>query len=118
MPLTHKCTAKCHLSLLCVAHHIVIGLNYAQPCIQTITKFKLCSAPQQMPGVDFMIIIFCDFRQFSKEKLAFFSQNNVKIIFLPKLAIIWVKNDNNFANFFDKNIFKIMTSAPAHFKAL
>jgi hypothetical protein len=31
------------------------------------------------PGVDVMITIFCDFRQFSTKKLAFFSKTNVMI---------------------------------------
>jgi hypothetical protein len=31
------------------------------------------------PGVDVMITVFCDFRQFSAQKLAFFSKTNVMI---------------------------------------
>jgi hypothetical protein len=34
-------------------------------------------------GVDGLITIFCDFRQFSAKKLAFFSKTNVMIKILP-----------------------------------
>jgi hypothetical protein len=33
----------------------------------------------ERPGVDVRITIFCDFRQFSAKKLAFFSKTNVMI---------------------------------------
>jgi hypothetical protein len=39
------------------------------------------------PGVDVMITIFCDFRQFSAKKLAFFSKTNVMIKILHNLAL-------------------------------
>jgi hypothetical protein len=39
-----------------------------------------------------MITIFCDFRQFSAKKLAFFSKTNVMINFFHNLAFFWVKN--------------------------
>jgi hypothetical protein len=39
-------------------------------------------------GVDVMITIFCDFRQFSAKKLAFFSKTNVKINFLQKIVVV------------------------------
>jgi hypothetical protein len=54
-----------------------------------------------------MITIFCDFRQFSAKKWAFFSKTNVMIIF-KKLALFSVKK----ANFFAENILKIITSVP------
>jgi hypothetical protein len=38
-------------------------------------------------GVDVMITIFCDFRQFSAKKLAFFSKTNVVIKILHNLAL-------------------------------
>jgi hypothetical protein len=57
-------------------------------------------------GVDVMITIFCDFRQFSAKKLAFFSKPNVMIKFLHYLALFWVKNANYFAKIFGENIFK------------
>jgi hypothetical protein len=38
-------------------------------------------------GVDVMITIFCDFRQFSAKKLAFFSKTNVMIKILHNLAL-------------------------------
>jgi hypothetical protein len=56
------------------------------------------------PGVDVMITIFCDFRQFSAKKLAFFSKTNVMIKILHNLALFWVKNANFFAEFFDESI--------------
>jgi hypothetical protein len=40
------------------------------------------------PEVDVMIIIFCDFYQFSAKKLGFFSKTNVMITFLQKLAVV------------------------------
>jgi hypothetical protein len=39
-------------------------------------------------GVDVMITIFCDFRQFLAKKLAFFPQTNVMIKFLQKIAVV------------------------------
>jgi hypothetical protein len=38
-------------------------------------------------GLDVMIAIFCDFRQFSAKKLAFFSKANVTIKILHNLAL-------------------------------
>jgi hypothetical protein len=56
------------------------------------------------PGVDVIITISRDFRQFSAKKLAFFSITKVMIIFsLNYIALFWVKNDNLFADF-SKNI--------------
>jgi hypothetical protein len=60
-----------------------------------------------------MITIFCDFRQFSMKKLAFFTKTNV-MINLKKLALFWVKNANVFAKFFGENILKIITSVPGN----
>jgi hypothetical protein len=54
-----------------------------------------------------------DFRQISAKKLAFFSKTDVMIKFLNTFALFWVKNDNFFADFFDENILKIITSVPA-----
>jgi hypothetical protein len=39
-----------------------------------------------VPGVDVMITIFCDFRQFSAKKLAFFSKTNVVIKIFAKTS--------------------------------
>jgi hypothetical protein len=77
-------------------------------------KMKQCEAFLETgwPGVDDMITIFCDFRQFSAKKMAFFSKTNVMIKFLNTLALFWVKNVNFFAEFFGENIFKIITSVP------
>jgi hypothetical protein len=41
---------------------------------------------EYMPGIDVMINIFSDFRQFSAKKMAFFSKTNVMIKFLHNLA--------------------------------
>jgi hypothetical protein len=40
-----------------------------------------------IPGVDVMITIFCDFRQFSVKRSAFFSKTNVMIKILPNLSL-------------------------------
>jgi hypothetical protein len=61
-----------------------------------------------------MITIFCDFPQFSAKKLAFFSKTNVMIKILHNLALFGVKNAIFFAEFFGKNIWKIITSVPGH----
>jgi hypothetical protein len=53
-----------------------------------------------------MITIFCDFRQ----KLAFFSKNNVLIKILDNLALFGVKKCQFFTEFFGENISKIITS--------
>jgi hypothetical protein len=42
---------------------------------------------QQQSGVDGMITIFCDFRQFSAKKWAFFSKTNAMIKILHNLAL-------------------------------
>jgi hypothetical protein len=55
-------------------------------------------------GVDVMITIFCDFRQFSAKKLAFFSKNNVMITIFAKTISSLSKNANFFAKFFGENI--------------
>jgi hypothetical protein len=52
------------------------------------------------PGVYVMITIFCDFSQFSAEKLAFFLNTNVMINFFQNLALFRVKNAKFFRNFF------------------
>jgi hypothetical protein len=64
---------------------------------QVLTGFMLA-------GVDVMVTIFCDFRQFSAKKLAFFSKTNVRIKILHNLALFWAKNANFFAEFFGENI--------------
>jgi hypothetical protein len=60
---------------------------------------KLCRT-----GVDVMITIFCDFWQFSENKMAFFWKTNVMIKFLHIIALFWVKNANFFAEIFGENI--------------
>jgi hypothetical protein len=57
--------------------------------------FKMTAQSYQSPngrkfaksGVDVMITIFCDFRQFSAKKLAFFSKTNVMISFFAETPI-------------------------------
>jgi hypothetical protein len=51
-------------------------------------------------GVDVMITVFCDFDNFWRQKLAFFSKTNVMINFLHNLALFWVKSTNFSAEFF------------------
>jgi hypothetical protein len=47
---------------------------------KSVSQFFLASElGTGWPGVDVMITIFCDFRQFSAKKLAFFSITNVMI---------------------------------------
>jgi hypothetical protein len=50
--------------------------NYFWTTTRFIVLF-ICNA--HLAGVDVMITIFCDFRQFSTKKLAFFSKTNVMI---------------------------------------
>jgi hypothetical protein len=63
-----------------------------------------------LPGVDVMITIFCDFRQFLA-KMALFSKTNVMIKILHNLALFWVKN-TYFSPIFWQNILKIITTVP------
>jgi hypothetical protein len=46
-----------------------------------------CNACGPDLGVDVMITIFCDFRQFSAKKMEFFSKTNVMIKILLNLAL-------------------------------
>jgi hypothetical protein len=57
-----------------------------------------------------MITIFCDFRQFSANKIGVFLKTDVMIKIFPSLP----KNANFFAEFFGETIFKIITSVPGH----
>jgi hypothetical protein len=57
------------------------------------------------PGVDVMITIFCDFRQFSAKKMAFFSKSSVMINVFQNLAFFETKTPIFSLNFFGKNIF-------------
>jgi hypothetical protein len=52
----------------------------------------LSKKPKPEPGVDVMVTIFCDFSQFSAEKMAFFSKTNVIMKFLQKIAVVSAKN--------------------------
>jgi hypothetical protein len=58
----------------------------------------------QTPGVDVMITIFCDFRQFSAKKMAFFSKTNGMITLFAKTSSSLSKNANFFAKFSGENI--------------
>jgi hypothetical protein len=53
-------------------------------------------------GVDVMITILCDFRQFSANKLAFFSKTNVMITIFAKTSSSLRKNAKIFAEFLVK----------------
>jgi hypothetical protein len=56
------------------------------------------------PGVDVMITIFCDFRQFLAKQLAFFSKTNVMITIFAKTSSSLSKKRQFFAKFFGENI--------------
>jgi hypothetical protein len=62
------------------------------------------SSRQGDQGVDVMITIFCDFSQFSAEKLAFFLKCQCYDHFFQNLASFWVKNANFLLNFKKSNI--------------
>jgi hypothetical protein len=68
-------------------------------------------------GADVMITIFCDFCQLLAKKLALL-KNQCYDQFFQKLAVVWAKNANYFANFFGENNFKIITSVPGHPESL
>jgi hypothetical protein len=59
-----------------------------------------------------MITIFCDFCQFSAQKLPFSQKPMLWSQFLRKLKVVWAKNAKIFAKFFGENILKIITSVP------
>jgi hypothetical protein len=52
-----------------------------------LSNYSSMSEGRIHPGVDVMITIFCDFRQFSVKKMAFFSNTNVMIEILHILAL-------------------------------
>jgi hypothetical protein len=60
----------------------------------------------QTPGVDVIISIFCDFRQFSGKKLAFFSKTNVMIKIFAKTSSSLSKKTPIFSLHFLPKIFK------------
>jgi hypothetical protein len=63
------------------------GLNMIE-LEETLLKVNLADVQTSAsPGVDVMITIFCDFRQFLAKKLAFFSKTNVMIKILHNLAL-------------------------------
>jgi hypothetical protein len=62
-------------------------------------------------GADVMITIFCDFCHFSAKMLAFFSKNNVMIIFFQKLGagMQFEQKRQFFAKWFGENFEQIIT---------
>jgi hypothetical protein len=48
------------------------------------------------PGVDVMITIFCDFSQFSEEKMAFLLNTNVMIKYFSKFSFVSSKKRQYF----------------------
>jgi hypothetical protein len=58
-----------------------IGSNIIECFNREQIFLSVIASASELPGVDVMIIIFCDFRQFSVKKMAFFSKTNVMIIF-------------------------------------
>jgi hypothetical protein len=81
------------------------------PHLWTTKFFPNVIKPNLLTGVDVMITIFCDFRQFSAQKLAFFSRTNVMIIF-ANISSSLSKKRQFFRQFFGENILKIITSVP------
>jgi hypothetical protein len=61
------------------------------------------------PGADVVITIFCDFRQFSAKKLAFFSKTNRMIQFLQKLAVVRAQDAIFSTNLSAQIYFKFIT---------
>jgi hypothetical protein len=61
-------------------------------------------------GVNVMITIYFDFRQFSSKKFAFFLKSRCYHPILQKLALFWTKNADFSTKVFGENIFKMMTS--------
>jgi hypothetical protein len=57
------------------------------------------------PGVDVMITIFCDFRQFSAKKLALFSKTNVMIKILHNIcSFVFSQKRQFFGQFFGEKV--------------
>jgi hypothetical protein len=78
------------LNIFLAANNIFVGLELERV---PILRQKTMSASERRiisasPGVDVMITIFWDFRQFSEKKLAFFSKINVMVNFLNNLALL------------------------------
>jgi hypothetical protein len=65
------------------------------------------------PGVDVMIPIFCDFRQFSAKKLAFFSKTIVMTKILENPAVVWAKMPF-FANFVWRKYYQNHNIGPSY----
>jgi hypothetical protein len=55
------------------------------------TLWSMFNINRLAPRVDAMVAMFCDIRQFSAKKFAFFSKTNVMIKFVHNLALFWVK---------------------------
>jgi hypothetical protein len=66
---------------------------------------KIYQVSGQRSGVDVMIIIFCDFRQFSAKKLAFFSKTNVIIKIFAKTSSSLSKKRQYFRYIFRRKLF-------------
>jgi hypothetical protein len=65
-------------------------------------------------GVDVMITIFCDFRQFLAKKLAFFSKTNVMIKILHNLAFVLSRKRQFFSRDFFAKIKKNHNIGPRY----
>jgi hypothetical protein len=64
-----------------------------------VLKIKRANLPYLswlFAGVDVMITIFCDFRQFSAKKLAFFSKTNVMVKIFAKTSSSLSKKRQHF----------------------
>jgi hypothetical protein len=61
------------------------GKNYASTLANKLNELQFERFFPNSSGVDVMITIFCNFRQFSPKKLAFFSKTDVMITILHNL---------------------------------
>jgi hypothetical protein len=66
----------------------MLALRHIPPMIKVYAFLKNSEVVElDLPGVDVMITIFCDFCQFSAKKMAFFLNTNVMINFFQNLAL-------------------------------
>jgi hypothetical protein len=70
------------------------------------TTWRRLSGKRKHPGVDVMITIFCDFPQFSANKLAFFINTNVTITFFSKFGFVSSQKRQVSLNFSSKRFKK------------
>jgi hypothetical protein len=98
---------------------IIFLQNFCSHYVEPIPRWLITiPAPRsRQPGVDVMITIFCDFRQFSAKKLAFFLKNQCYDHFF---GISWLCVESKMTIFSQKFSAKIFwkSSVPEHYKSL